>query len=184
MSADTYFVGAPFSVASFLVGPSLGLLFLVWAIVATTLALRSGPMERSRVAQLYGYTVCLVSVVTILFTIPSLIDNVFRVRSPLQASRSFGGFDPALWSFDAYKATYERARSFPPRDEAPSRPPPSDEELRRQYEALRADRIASNAHEGRRELVSDLLLLALAAALFVAHWRWLRRRGDETPAAA
>jgi hypothetical protein len=184
MSADTYFLESPLSWASFLLWPSLGLLFVLWGIIATTLALRNGPMERSRVAQLYGYTVCLVSVVTILFTVPSLIDNLFRLRDPLRAGGSFGAFDPALTSFDAYKATYERAVGFGRREEAQARPAPTDEELRRQYDALRADRIASNTYEGRRALVSELMLLGLAVVLFVAHWRWLRRRHDELPAAA
>jgi hypothetical protein len=184
MSFATSIGAEPFSPLNLLIGPALWLLFLIWAIVATTFALRNGPMERSRVAQLYGYTVCLVSVVTILFAIPNLIENLFRLSDPLQATRSFGGFEPALSSFDAYKATYERARSFGPRDESAARPVPSDEELRRQYEGLRADRIASSQFEARRSLVSGLLLLVLAAALFTAHWRWLRRRVDEVPAAA
>jgi len=166
-------------------GVALGLLvplgLVAWGIAFVTLALRNGPMERpARVAQLYGYTVCLVSLVTILFTVPSVIDNIFRLADPLQAER---GFDPALSSFDAYKATYERNR-FPSRDEnTGTRPTPSDEELRHQYEALRADRIAGNRFGARRSLVSEFLMLGLAAGLFLGHWRWLRRRDVEAAAA-
>jgi hypothetical protein len=60
---------------------------------------------------------------------------------------------------------------------------PSDEELRKQYEALRAARIEENRFQARRSLVRDLLLLVLAAGLFFGHWRWLRRRDEDLAAA-
>lgn len=63
------------------------------------------------------------------------------------------------------------------------RPHPSDDELRKQYEALRAARIEENGFQARRSLVREFLLLVLAGGLFLGHWRWLRRRGDD-PAAA
>lgn len=175
--------GFGISISDWLLWPGLILLTLAWGITAVTLALRNGAMERpSRVAQLYGYTVCLVALVTLLFTVPNLIENGFRLSDPLHAERGFG---PSLSSFDAYKATWERNRGFGPREaDAAPRPAPSDEELRRQYEALRADRIAANQFEARRGLVSQVLLLALAMELFVGHWRWLRRRAGEAETAA
>ena len=50
----------------------------------------------SRIAQLYGYTVCLVSLVTILFTVPSMVDNLFGLRQPLYSTDQFPGFAPTL----------------------------------------------------------------------------------------
>ena len=133
-------------------------------------------MDRpSRVAQLYGYTVCPVALITILFTLPNLIETAFRLSNPLQAD---GQFEPALSSFDAYKATYDRP-PFQRESQSNTSGRLSDEELRRQYEALRAHRIETNTFEGRRSLVSRLLLLGLAAALFYGHWRWLRRQSAE-----
>jgi hypothetical protein len=157
------------------------LLMLAWLATATTLALRNGAMERpSRVAQLYGYTVCLIALVTLLFTLPNLIETIFRLSDPLQADSQF---EPALSSFDAYKATYERT-SFPRDGQPGTSARPSDEDLRRQYEALRADRSAANTFQGRRSLISQLLLLGLAVGLFLGHWRWLRRNMSEAPAAS
>jgi hypothetical protein len=83
--------------------------------------------------------------------------------------------EPALSSLDAYKATYDRV-SFPRDGQPGPSARPNDEELRRQYEALRADRISTNTFEGRRSLISQLLLLGLAIGLFFGHWRWLRRQ--------
>jgi len=49
--------------------------------------------------------------------------------------------------------------------------PPSEDELRRRYDALRQDRIEGAKFEFLRAVVSDGLLLVLAVALFVVHWR-------------
>jgi hypothetical protein len=162
-----------------LLDPMTVLLVLGWLVTATTLALRNGAVDRpSRVAQLYGYTVCLIALITILFTLPNLIETVFRLNDPLHAD---GQFEPALSSFDAYKATYERT-PFQREGQANTSARPSDEELRRQYEALRAHRIEANTFEGRRSLISQLLLLGLAVGLFYGHWRWLRRQSAEAAA--
>jgi hypothetical protein len=163
---------------SFYLVPWLLLLVLGWAALAITLTLRNGSMERpSRVAQLYGYTVCLIALITILFTLPSLVENLFRLGDPLHSETSF---EPALSSFDAYKATYDRPLVSPPRAEAgTARPLPSDADLRKGYEALRTDRIDRTRFEARRSLISEVLLLGLATALFFGHWRWLRRLGVE-----
>lgn len=131
-------------------------------------------MERTRIPLIYGYSVCLVTVITILFTVPNLIDNIFRLTNPLQGER---GAQPSLASFEAYAATYDRSRSAPNDVRAPA--PPTDDQLHRQYEALRQDRIASNRFAALRGLVTGSLLLALALGLFVGHWRWIRRQSRE-----
>ncbi len=157
----------------------LALLLLAWIAAALTLTLRNGAMERpSRVAQLYGYTVCLIALITVLVTLPNLIETVFRLSDPLQADSQF---EPVLSSFDAYKATYERT-PFPRDEKTGPAPRASDEDLRRQYEALRADRIHANTFQARRSLISELLLLVLAVGLFYGHWRWLRRQMSEAAA--
>jgi hypothetical protein len=58
---------------------------------------------------------------------------------------------------------------------APSQPKLSDAELRARYEALRADQIARSRNDARRDLTSSLLVLLISCALFLWHWRWLRR---------
>jgi hypothetical protein len=172
------------SPSDLLLAPGLGLAAIAWSILAVTLALRNGPMERpSRIAQLYGYTMCLVSLITILFTVPSMVDNLFRLSQPLYTTDRFPGFEPTLASFDAYKATYERTRQSGQPGDSTRTARPTDDELRKQYTALRAARIEENGFQARRELVREFLLLVLAGGLFLGHWRWLRRRGED-PAAA
>lgn len=153
---------------------------LAWIVIVVIMALKGNDMERSdRVAQLYGYSVCLIAVVVVLMSISSLIDNLFKVSNPL-AAPEFPSYGPqaSLRSFEAYKAT-----ANPASDDAGApalakvrHTHPSEAVLRTQYEALRADRLASVRFAALRSITSSLVLLILAAVLFVFHWRWLRQR--------
>jgi hypothetical protein len=132
----------------------------------------------NRVPQLYGYTVCLVALITVLLTVPTLVDNLFTLGNPAHGEMRFG-FAANLGSFEAYKASQRQGRSVADGvagREVPAESAVSDEELRKRYEALRADQIASNLFEARRSLVRNGLLLVLAVGLFLSHWRWLRRQ--------
>jgi hypothetical protein len=138
-------------------------------------------MERSdRVAQLYGYSVCLIAVVVALISIPTLIDNGFKLSNPLtEHGYPYYGGAASLQSFDAYKATADQ----PAPDGSPktARPHLSDAALRAQYEALRADRMESARFDASRSMTGALVMLLIAAGLFAFHWRWLRGRPVASP---
>ena len=122
----------------------------------------------NRVRQWYGYTVCLVAVVTALLSLAGVVNNAFDLSSPL-ASDSYGA---SLTSFEAYKST-RSAPAQPAATEALS-----DSVLHARYEALRADRIVQRSFRARKGLVTDMVLLLVAIGLFATHWRWLRRLPD------
>jgi hypothetical protein len=138
----------------------------------------------SWIAPLYGYAVCLIAVVTLLIAVTNFVEAAFNRANPLQAR---GGFSPrgaSLTSFEAFRATYgeERpTRALPPPGTAASVDTLSTAEQRARYEALRGDQIARVSFQATQDLVKHGLLIAIAVALFVSHWRWLRRRDDETP---
>ena len=142
------------------------------------------PDRVSRVQQFYGYAVCLIAIVTFLVSASGFVDAVFDRAAPLQAGvRPYGFPEASLTSFEAFQATYRRPGSTdvdmvaygpgaaPP---VPGRAATSPSELRAQYEALRADRIAHVTFSSTQRLVRNGLLVLLALALFVTHWRWLR----------
>ena len=54
----------------------------------------------------------------------------------------------------------------------------STAELRRRYEALRADRIAQMSYSASQRIVKHTLLILLAIGLFATHWRWVQRQRD------
>jgi hypothetical protein len=59
-------------------------LVIVWVAGNALSGGEESTMDRAnRVAQLYGYTVCLVAVVTLLFAFPSVINSLFRLSDPL-----------------------------------------------------------------------------------------------------
>ena len=133
-------------------------------------------MERSdRVPQLYGYSVCLIAIVVMLVNVSSLVNQSFTLSNPLASDR-YGWGGAVLTSFETYRATMSRMESPAfPTAAASNAPKLTDAELRAQYEALRADQIARARLEARRDMTNSILMLAIAAALFAWHWRWVRR---------
>jgi hypothetical protein len=156
-----------------------------WVIVASSRFVQGGVVERpERVPQLYGYTVCLVALIWGLVSAVSVVDDALSLAAPeLRGSPEMNWTEPSVTSFEAFRATYDRSRriAMPDAQKLDTIPEP---ELRRRYEALRADRIRRGSYEARREIVTDTLSLAIAAALFAFHWRWLRRRASGLPAHA
>jgi len=122
-----------------------------------------------RAWQWYGYAVCLTAVITGLICITGVINNAFDLANPLAGERA----DGSLTSFDAYKAT--REPRAPASDQRQRPDTMSDDMLRVRYEALRADRLSQRTFRATKQLITSLILLIVAAALFVTHWRWLRR---------
>ncbi len=120
--------------------------------------------QTSRARQWYGYTVCLIAVITGLISVAGSLNNAFDLSNPLAGER---GSDVSLASFEAYKAT--RGRFSPATPDTTS-----ETTLRARYEALRADRIAHRRFQAWKGLVTQIILLVIAVALFVTHWRWLR----------
>jgi hypothetical protein len=162
------------------------LLLCLWLLLARSAFLQGDDMERpSRVAQLYGYTVCLIAVVVLLTSTNSLLENALALTNPLQARESDYGMEPSVSSFEGYRATVDRERQL---RSAPGAPVVADSVpdavLRARYEVLRTDRIQRVRFQAQRAIATSALSLVLAVALFVIHWRWLRSRSDGSGAAA
>jgi hypothetical protein len=129
-----------------------------------------GIVARSpRIAQWYGYTVCLVAVITFLLSAQGVVNQAFTLIDPLRSSSRYGS---SLSSFEAFEATQDMS---PRRVQADSVAPPTESELRRRYEALRSDQIAQSRFDATRSLVAAVLMMLLAIGLFVWHWRWLKQ---------
>ena len=149
-----------------------------WIILAASRFVHGGAVERpERVAQLYGYTVCLIAVVMALTSILGIVEASFDRAAPeLAETGDWGWQEPSVSSFEAYRATHDRAQQFRAGPDAPKPDTVPEAELRRRFEALRGDRIERVRFKARRSLVTNMLTLVLAAGLFAWHWRWVRRR--------
>ena len=135
----------------------------------------------SRVAQMYGYAVCFITIVMMLISIKQLVDAVIDLSDPIRAeSGGYGRMGRPLTNFELYKLM---AREQPEARTPPGqiRPRPvsdslSDAELRRLFDAEREQAIGNARFRAIRSLVGNLLLITLAAVLFGIHWRWLKQR--------
>lgn len=146
---------------------------LLWFAVAASVALKGDGMDRpNRIAQLYGYTVCLVAMIVALMTMSSLLDAAIDRGSPLQSEYGFGA---SLTSFEAYTVTRQRERAMMGRSETADPDTASEATLRRRYDALVADRMAATAYRTSKTFLSSGIMLLVAVLLFIFHWRWVRR---------
>lgn len=148
-----------------------------WLIIGHRYLLEGEDMERpvNRIAQLYGYAVCLIAVIIFLVTVRSIASALITLSDPLAQTSAYG---QSLESFEAYKATINAPNTpyvTPVVAPGAGKTTPSDAVLRQRYEALRADRIASNTYQAKSDLTLNGLMLAIAIILFVLHWRWLRK---------
>ncbi|HEX6627602.1 MAG TPA: hypothetical protein VF105_06595 [Gemmatimonadaceae bacterium] len=141
----------------------------------------------SRIAQVYGYAVCFITVIVILISIKSVVDAVIDLTDPIRAeSGGYGRSGRSLGNFELYKLDARREPrppstvAGPPKAQADSL---SDADLRRLYDAEREQAIGNVRFRAMRTLIGSGLLIVVALILFVVHWRWLRTRDVASSAA-
>lgn len=133
-------------------------------------------MDQPRwIPQLYGYTVCLVAVITILISVTSLVNNVFEYAAPEMSHEVTNEF--AGQSLEGCKQRYMMRTAGATRPGGPAAPSaqlPADSILMRLCAEERAERIGIVRYRAMRSLVTSSFMLLLALGLFGLHWRWLR----------
>ena len=139
----------------------------------------------SRISQIYGYAVCLITVIVMLIAIKQVVDAAFDLSDPIRADGGgYGRTGRPITNFELYKMEARQQAAMG------NRPQPavkvsadsalSDADLRRMYDAEREAAIGNARFRAIRSLVGSLLLIVLAGVLFGIHWRWLRAR-DSIP---
>lgn len=130
------------------------------------------------VAQIYGYAVCLITVIVMLVSTKGIIDAAFDLSDPVRAQGGGRSVRP-LTNFELYKLDARRegvraVRRTNNGRELPGDPVASDAELRQQYEAERETHIGNAKFQATRALFSGLFFIILGGVLFFIHWRWLK----------
>jgi hypothetical protein len=151
-----------------------------WVILASSRFVQGGVVERpERVPQLYGYTVCLISLMWALASVSGIVENMMTLSAPEYHQGNDYGMQPSITSFENFRLTYDRARRFGAGDPGTAKLDTLPEaELQRRFTAYRTDRIAAIRVEARQSMISRIVSLLLALGLFVFHWRWLKRRAS------
>jgi hypothetical protein len=160
-------------------GPLL-LLGAAWLFMAATLVFRGEDVDKpNRIAQFYGYSVCLISILVGLVSAMSIIDAAFDRANPLQSE---GGFGASLVSFESYKTTYRREQAMFDRSGTVRPDTASEATLRQQYDGLVTDRVATIRYRTSKSFVTGTFALLIATTLFFFHWRWVRRLNERAAA--
>ena len=128
----------------------------------------------SRIAQVYGYAVCFICVIIILVSTHSVIDAAFDYSNPAGATEY--GRAGSTAAYEVWRAEFDsrRARPNSVRDSSMT-----EKDMRQLYESERSDQLNTAKFRALRSLVSSLVFLVLATAVFLLHWRWIRRSNRE-----
>lgn len=141
--------------------------------------------NQSRLAQSYGYIVCLIAVIVGLISLAGVTNSLFDYADPIHSERYGSGNDRPVTSFNAYKrAYYERqprpVRSGPDVQAKPALDSVSETTLREMYQEDRTDRVDTIRFRALKSFVAAILLLFVSIVLFTIHWKWLRRQSVQT----
>lgn len=128
-----------------------------------------------RMAQIYGYTVCLVAVITFIICVANIIPSIMDLSDPLHAQGFFvSAGTPSLASFENYKMDILRSTKSDDQKTGINYIP-DDSTLRSMYEAAKTDRINQANHSSIRSIVVCSLIILISIVLFITHWLWMSR---------
>ncbi len=138
--------------------------------------------SQSRMAQGYGYMVCLIAVIVGLISLAGVTNSLFDYSDPIHSERF--GADRPMTSYNAYKRAYYERQPRPtrtgPGDAPQARIATADSvpeaTLRQMYQEDRTDRVDTTRFRALKSLVGAFLLLVVSVVLFSIHWKWLRRQ--------
>ena len=111
-------------------------------------------------AQIYGYSVCLVAVITFLVAITMVMNAMIDLTDPIHSGWNPQG-SPSLASFENYKMDVLKS--------SPVGQQPGDQILQTMYEAAKADKIKSVKHQANRSFMIGGALILLSGVLFITH---------------
>lgn len=132
-------------------------------------------MEKSQKtgAQIYGYAVCLVAVITFLISVTDLVNAIMDMGDPLHAGW-VSPESPSLASYEIYKMDVLKAL---PKTEGSAEASyiPDEAGMKAMYEAAKADKIRKTELNARKRMIVGSLLIIICITLFITHWRWMKK---------
>lgn len=140
--------------------------------------------NQSRMAQGYGYIVCLIAVVAGLASMGGLVNSIFDYAAPVHSDR-YGGTGMPVTSYNAYKRAYYsrepgRTTRGGPNDAPVKGDTVTDATLRQMYQDDRLDHVENTRFRALKSMAGAALLLIVSIILFIIHWKWLRRQSAQT----
>lgn len=132
-------------------------------------------MEKSTriVSQVYGYAVCLVTVITFLISITSLFTAVIDRSDPLHSGYNQPG-SPSLASYENYKSDILKSNQKSA-DKINEAYVPDEQTLKAMYTSARNDKIQSAQHNAFKSILISSLIILICIVLFFTHWKWMKK---------
>ena len=137
-------------------------------------------MEKSQriTAQIYGYAVCLVAVITFIIAVTTLVVAVLDLGDPMHSGFTPEG-SPSLASYENYKMDVMRV-SQKGDENIKAGYTPDEQTLKAMYEAAKNDKMQSANHQTNKSITLGAILIFISFALFFTHWRWMRKMNRAT----
>jgi len=127
----------------------------------------------NQMAQVYGYLVCLVTVITFIICITTMINAVIDLGDPIHAGWT-SDKQPSLASYENYKMDMLKS-SQNNGEVSKGNYTPDDQTMRAMYESAKNEKIQKERHDANRTIVVDIILIVICTALFTTHWKWMRK---------
>lgn len=126
-------------------------------------------------AQIYGYIVCLVTVFVFLFCLPNLVKAIINISDIDYASGAPSVLTEPYekWKVKVVKSlryTYDHDEGVDESIEIPK-----EAALKKIYESERTNSRRSYKVRLIQDLIENILLVFVSLALFLFHWKWLRK---------
>lgn len=126
-------------------------------------------------AQVYGYIVCLVAVITFIICLANIIPAIIDLGDPLHSGPVWNTQNaPSLASYENYKMDILKS-TIKEKAETAQSFIPDDQTLRVMYESAKEDRIQTALHQSKRTIIVSGLITLVSIVLFISHWIWVRR---------
>ena len=116
-------------------------------------------------AQIYGYIVCLVAVITLIICLSVIIPAIIDLGDPLHSGSVFSPQGtPSLASFENYKMDMLKSSKKEGEQDAQGYVP-DDNTLRSMYEAAKADKIQTARHQSMRSIIVSSIIMLVSSLL-------------------
>ena len=125
--------------------------------------------KSQKIQMIYGYAVCLVTVITLLISVTSMVYALMDLTDPINAHRTYGKDAPSLASYENYKI--DILKSIDPEHGIEL----DDTTLNSMYDAAKQDAIAKVKHNAYRSVIVNGLVLLICIILFTTHMMWMRK---------
>lgn len=120
--------------------------------------------NKTKIPQVYGYSVCIVAIITFLITLAGIISSIIDASDPL-----YNWGNQQLSSFENFKMHTVNSTNNE------SNYLPDDETLRTMFDDAKNYEIRKVKLQTTKSLLANSIIFIISIILFSVHWRWMNQ---------